>query len=251
MTTGEYANFFEVLSAEEIASVPPQECFCANYVSDGDLILECGCIIHLPCIVKYIRLKLKDRALIKRGVPCPYGSECDYYKADKYGFASSNFFVTAEFVSNLSHYCNRLIAVSEDDAINKSAANSSPYYYKNFVGDRENISLSVIEVNNFILWSTQSERPDSKEDVTLTLSSSSESIESNVDSIEFVMATTKACPSCNMRLSHFHGHACHHISPATKCTRCESFSCGHVNPGCPNPSCGVSCLAFNNHRFIT
>jgi len=41
----------------------------------------------------------------------------------------------------------------------------------------------------------------------------------------FVLATTKACPTCSMRSTHFHGHACHMISPYDGCPNCHVNYC--------------------------
>jgi len=37
----------------------------------------------------------------------------------------------------------------------------------------------------------------------------------------FVLATTKACPTCSMRSTHYHGHQCHMISPGKGCPSCK------------------------------
>ena len=58
-------------------------------------------------------------------------------------------------------------------------------------------------------------------------------------SAAYIRATSKACPnkSCGCRISHFHGHACHHISPKTNgCPTCHQhfcYVCGrkHGRPG--------------------
>ena len=55
----------------------------------------------------------------------------------------------------------------------------------------------------------------------------------------FINATTKACPNqaCRLRVTHYHGHACHHIMPTPFCNSCQSYSCGHGKRGCPG--CGL------------
>ena len=45
----------------------------------------------------------------------------------------------------------------------------------------------------------------------------------------YVLATTKACPSCSFRSTHYHGHFCHHIAPSNG---------GSGQSGCP--SCHVN-----------
>jgi hypothetical protein len=42
---------------------------------------------------------------------------------------------------------------------------------------------------------------------------------------KFTNATTKACPNCQYRSTHYHGHACHHISPSGGCINCKTEYC--------------------------
>ena len=73
-----------------------------------------------------------------------------------------------------------------------------------------------------------------------------------------ISATTKPCPKCNFRVSHWHGHACHHISPSTRgCPSCHThwcYSCGTAgkkSPGYCNssPKCRLNCVSTDvvNH----
>lgn len=44
----------------------------------------------------------------------------------------------------------------------------------------------------------------------------------------YILATSHACPNreCGQRISHYHGHACHHISPLTNgCPKCHQHFC--------------------------
>ena len=72
-------------------------------------------------------------------------------------------------------------------------------------------------------------------------------------SMELIRATSKPCPSCSMSISHYHGHACHHIAPGTGCVNCGyhfCFSCGQpAGPAIPAGSSGCSCPAYciNDH----
>ena len=43
----------------------------------------------------------------------------------------------------------------------------------------------------------------------------------------FILATTKACPGCGCRSTHYHGHACHHVKDG--CPDCKieyCYACG-------------------------
>lgn len=53
---------------------------------------------------------------------------------------------------------------------------------------------------------------------------------------ETIRATSKACPNCGMRITHYHGHDCHHITPGTGCPGCGQHFCyvclrKHGTPG--------------------
>jgi hypothetical protein len=67
--------------------------------------------------------------------------------------------------------------------------------------------------------------------------------------------TTKKCPSCSFAVSHWHGHACHHIAPITGCPGCGTHYCyscettsdnnqGHCGS---NPRCSLFC---NDHDIV-
>ena len=64
-------------------------------------------------------------------------------------------------------------------------------------------------------------------------SAAARSIQEDDASAALINATSKSCPSCGYRTSHFHGHACHHISPDTNgCPRCHThwcFRCGSTD----------------------
>jgi hypothetical protein len=53
---------------------------------------------------------------------------------------------------------------------------------------------------------------------------------------EALRGTSKACPNCGMRITHYHGHDCHHIAPGEGCPGCKQHFCyvclrKHGTPG--------------------
>jgi rubrerythrin len=50
-------------------------------------------------------------------------------------------------------------------------------------------------------------------------------IESDLMTDEMIASTTKACPSCQFRVTHWHGHSCHHIQPSGGCPKCKVPFC--------------------------
>jgi hypothetical protein len=68
-------------------------------------------------------------------------------------------------------------------------------------------------------------------------------------SLEVLFATSKACPFCSIRISHYRGHASHHVTPGGGCPSCHNHFCysclGHRGvgaawEGCPN-GCKLLC----------
>jgi hypothetical protein len=48
-----------------------------------------------------------------------------------------------------------------------------------------------------------------------------------------IQGTTRPCPGCGLRVTHYRGHACHHISPGRGCPQCGihwCFRCGGATP---------------------
>eukprot|EP00047_Mylnosiga_fluctuans_P004441 m.234548 g.234548 ORF g.234548 m.234548 type:complete len:1138 (+) comp12675_c0_seq1:83-3496(+) len=53
----------------------------------------------------------------------------------------------------------------------------------------------------------------------------------------YISKTSKPCPNCQMAISHYRGHACHHIRPGTGCPNCGHHFCfaclrPHQSPDC-------------------
>ena len=69
----------------------------------------------------------------------------------------------------------------------------------------------------------------------------------------FLATTTKSCPGCSNLVTHYHGHACHHISPgqcgkkgcrANWCYACEAQCTGHSCRNCNLFCTGTGILLF-------
>ncbi|KAJ8614568.1 hypothetical protein CTAYLR_004077 [Chrysophaeum taylorii] len=63
----------------------------------------------------------------------------------------------------------------------------------------------------------------------------------------FVEATSKPCPQCSFRITHHHGHACHHIRPGTGCLNCGTHFCYRcLRRGTSGTSCGCRLFCQNS-----
>lgn len=62
-----------------------------------------------------------------------------------------------------------------------------------------------------------------------------------------VEATSKPCPQCNFRITHHHGHACHHIRPGTGCPNCGTHFCYRcLKRGSSGLNCGCRLFCRSN-----
>ena len=186
-------------------------CFsCREMVGDdaSDLRLGCRCRVHLECFVAYLKSILRDRVTTSaleigtetKGIHCP-----NYNKNPSLSectYIGEDFYLVR---------LRDLIRVVEIDA----------------------------KVNGKILGS--SKESFTKEDLAklkewLEEESTVEGVENDVESI--IEHTTKSCPKCNFRQSHFHGHACHAVvcgsCHAGRCYRCgnEVCACGQWHGFC-------------------
>ena len=66
--------------------------------------------------------------------------------------------------------------------------------------------------------------------------------------VGFINITSKGCPHCGYRITHYHGHACHHIRPGTGCPNCGHhfcFSC--LRRGTSGSTCGCRLFCDNDN----
>ena len=178
--------------------------------NDGiDLRLACNCRIHYECLVGYIRGQLSDRISLlrhgKSGIICPYISseECQYYGVF--------------FQQNISR--------RQQQRMKLSAKENVPFFINptdlrqlveigTLLNKKLNNSLSpflLSEVERFELWVNEGYLGNENED------------ENNLDPLH--LATTKPCPVCRYRGTHYHGHHCHEISPFGGCPGCGTHYC--------------------------
>ena len=141
--------------------------------------LGCGCVIHYHCLTRYVRHKIDDRSTMSlSGMACPYGIECKSFKTLE-DESKNTYFITIEDLENIYNYHIE-----------------HPSYLK----DNEVNPLSYEEVEGLKKWIEEQ-----KQVTTIKISNENYDL--------YTISTTKACPSCGYRSTHYHGHQCHHISP--------------------------------------
>ena len=189
-------------------------CFsCRESVGDksNDLRLGCRCMVHLNCFVRYLKSIISDRMSTNAletgdgttGIHCP--------NYNKNASLSECLYEGNEFYLMKSRDLIRVVEI---------------------IGTtRERGSISSVDDQMF-----------TREDLSKLqrwLSEKSGGQNDNEEEISpIILHTTKACPKCKFRQSHFHGHACHSVvcgsCHASRCYRCgnESCSCGSSHGYC-------------------
>ena len=65
----------------------------------------------------------------------------------------------------------------------------------------------------------------------------------------YIAATSKPCPNCKFAITHWHGHACHHIMPGSGCPNCGTHFCySCLRRGKSGGDCG--CKLFCNSSDV-
>jgi hypothetical protein len=201
------------------------ECFCSDPTDiESTIRLSCLCLVHRKCLVSYLRNGMEDRlALIgtmrrmkQLGFLCPYAgaNTCAATGVDSSGFIN---------IDDLEILL--LTADRNDGKVSSEDALSSNEIQKLQGWITEDLQLNV---GSFLVSSVSA-----KNRIALTANGSNSKIsgdnqppQEQIDSTDvFIAATTKACPTCKFSITHWHGHSCHHITPAGGCPKCKVGFC--------------------------
>jgi hypothetical protein len=209
------ASLTECFCTELIESKPGisykaqfKKCFHSLYsscfVSSGNLRLKCGCLLHYECLVMHIRSKSSDEMRSANGVDCPYkkAGQCLGSK----GFQ----IITTNDMNDLVDYMDGVelslsIPMLSKDEVCKFRRWISEGLHSPDVGHTEDIkeltdgevsSADSIGRSGLSNKHSKAEQRTTNGDFDPTLS--------------YITATTKPCPVCKYRATHFHGHSCHH-----------------------------------------
>lgn len=184
-------------------------CFCGDLALDKEdaidpalyMRLGCRCVLHYHCLVQYLHYKIDDRLTMSlRGICCPYGSSCKSYHTlqEVNNDESRIYYITVTDLDNIVDYCNLQHPT-----------------LKRYLAENEYEELSHEKVASLRQWIEEEQNVKVAPPVIDT------------DDNLYIMATTKACPSCKFPSTHCHRHHCHHISPAQAPKRAGCINC-HV-----------------------
>eukprot|EP01038_Epipyxis_sp_PR26KG_P004472 gene4472-6323_t len=190
-----------------------RECFCMDEKMGTnlfDIILPCDCLIHYSCLIQYIFMQLGDKMTLMNHLPsedpdlssiilCPFifSNQCTFSNTVKdrlqnqLSILPGKYFLSFSDMLWLVKLGPAVISVNEYDPI-----------------------LQLSDVSKVKRW-IQQRSSAIKYGVVV----------SDIKSNGYIEATTKPCPKCKVRGTHFHGHACHHISPSGGCPNCKTHYC--------------------------
>lgn len=174
------------------------ECFCTDRIESkpGNLRLKCNCLVHYDCLVSYIRSKTAEEMRKAKGVGCPY------LKAGVCGYPDRALITTESMQTMLDDFHSIAEGLTEatSDILNKE------------------------EVEKFERWISEPSFLDLKPTGGDTVSMGrNDSKQDGSDTDAYIAATTKPCPVCGYRATHFHGHSCHHTLDG--CPQCNIQYC--------------------------
>lgn len=197
-----------------------------------DLRLGCGCVLHYDCFINYIRYKMGDRlGMDLRGFACPYGSDCKFW-AEPSNYIDEASMMGASVNTDTSATLFSASTASDDlgpplafagggqphsprNKLQRQWTLASRVYFittqdmeeMRVYGEKHAEALAGLEckplgqqeLDNFCAWLDESRGNIGPAHVPETTD-------------PYVLATSKACPICGFRSTHYHRHHCHHIS---------------------------------------
>ena len=148
-----------------------RNCFCGEDLPHeaSSVSLGCGCDLHTSCLFHYVKVKLENRTSISNGI----GIVCPFY-FDNSCRSQFPVYIVPDYLES--------IVTESTDLVNQEA-------------------LCFEDINKFRRWLAN----EMTEEVEVAKFEGNQGgdIGKTTDLIE---ATTKMCPKCSHRSSHFHGH---------------------------------------------
>lgn len=196
-----------------------RECFCSDAVGNDpehDIRLACRCLIHRSCLISYIRSQLGDRAQLfaamesagQIGIICPYAGAGQCNAIGKEMFISvkdMDQLVTSKVVDTVGA---DKAALPEETLLPRELER-----LRVWIEEEKGSKVAESKINPEQEVAKKKEADKKKQ------------AEMDLMTDVFIASTTKACPSCQFRVTHWHGHSCHHIQPSGGCPKCKVPFC--------------------------
>jgi hypothetical protein len=158
----------------------------------SDVRMACGCAFHYLCLVAYIKAELGDKEAVRKtcGIRCPNAKST--VGTCKHSGGREAYTMGPVDLDTIASYAESNPALAASDTI----------------------TLSREESAKLRDWLEKNSEKNS--------SSAAPPSELDLDML-FIEATSKKCPKCPNRESHFHGHKCHHVTGG--CRACKTEFC--------------------------
>lgn len=200
-----------------------RECFCSDPVgSDAvhDVRLACRCLIHRACLISYIRSQLNDRMQLFAAMESAghVGIICPYARADQCQAVGKETFISLadmeELVIKLPPETGENPKELPEEALLPSEIARLKRWIQEEQGDTPNEPSTVASIASKANLEAKKKAEEKRKQ-----------IEADLMTDEMIASTTKPCPSCQFRVTHWHGHSCHHIQPSGGCPKCKVPFC--------------------------
>lgn len=220
-------NIHRLLLRQKSNRVVHSECFCCEPTDiETTVRLSCRCLVHRQCLVSYLRIAMEDRlALVgtmqrmkQIGFICPYAGAHTCAATGEIG-GSSGFINIADLEKLLQTADRKDGVVSAEDALSSEEIQKFQGWVAEDMplGVDSRMLASALTTNLSTLFANGT---------NAKISADSLQSQEQVDTTDvFIAATTKPCPNCKFSITHWHGHSCHHISPAGGCPKCKVGFC--------------------------
>ena len=237
----EQGSAIHLLRKASLEEASKAMCFCMEPILHGydGVRLRCRCVLHEQCMVAYVRSKLGDKASISdKGIPCPnncgahvwiddvdalcrvhtvrpfYGKSTeDYHPLEAAEAAKFRLWVISASFSSDELVCCPLCATPhwvDRVEVEGLGSGATRVVCSNAACRKRFCSSCQVEWHGGISCADyQSGKSDSQNSATL------------------IMASAKQCPNCHSSVTHYHGHACHHIRGCPVSTLLLTLRCSH------------------------
>ena len=234
--------------------LPCMICRERTAVDTSVIRLSCGCSAHLSCIAQYVQNKITDRfSVSQHGIACPNGLEClrsrelmslpDLRRIAALSGSEPRATTTLshEQVSDLEAL---MVAREHLEALRTLTGNAR-------IGQDEVQSLMRLgeaRCRGFATLLTAGDGGGEGAAVrgTTRLTRAVGAIRRRLLTAprfaghdQYAVETSKACPHCGARGTHYHGHQCHNIHACPVCQQAYCFKCASAAAAQPRPClCG-------------
>ena len=234
-----------LLRKASVDEVSGAMCFCLDPVStpEDGVRLRCRCILHEHCMVAYVRSKLEDRTSVSdRGIPCPYACGNHVWIDDVDALSRIHTVRSSRFLlsygmepltpSEAAKFRLWVISASfaRDELVCCPVCNTPHWVDRGDVDEPEGGSLGGGRGVRVICSNTSCRKRFCSScqvewHVGMTCVDYQRQRADAQYTSDLIHGSAKNCPNCQSPVTHYHGHACHHIRGCPGCGTHFCYRC--------------------------